>query len=246
MIQDGAKSPEERVRQEEDVRAVVQYCQNVVDCRRVQVLRYFGQSFSPEFCHKSCNNCVEMADTVEEDMADAAANAIGLVQDLLLSNPHITKSQCITVFRGGLVKEVKDRGYQHQRLFGVGAHMKREKVERLFDHLIALRAFDLETHQNQQGWNSLYITVSSIHPSEEAQRLFDDLVGSQVFFLSSKNRTINNEVQDKRRQIKAHAILTLCFNSLFDLELPVIYYLILIHTHVHAHLTIQWESQKNQ
>ena len=161
MIQDGAKSPEECVRQEEDVRAVVQYCQNVVDCRRVQVLRYFGQSFSAEFCHKSCNNCVEMADTVEEDMADAAANAIGLVQDLLLSNPHITKSQCITVFRGSLVKEVKDRGYQHQRLFGVGAHMKREKVERLFDHLIALRAFDLETHQNQQGWNSSYLTVSS-------------------------------------------------------------------------------------
>ena len=161
LIQDSAKSPEERVRQEEDVRAVVQYCQNVVDCRRVQVLRYFGQSFDSGSCHKSCNNCVEMADTVEEDMADAAANAIGLVQDLLSSNPHITKTQCIAVFRGSLVKEVKDRGYQNQRLFGVGAHMKREKVERLFDHLLAVGAFDLESYQNQQGWNSSYLTVSS-------------------------------------------------------------------------------------
>lgn len=42
--------------------SMVHYCENITECRRIQLLAYFGENgFNPEFCRKhpdvSCDNC---------------------------------------------------------------------------------------------------------------------------------------------------------------------------------------------
>jgi superfamily II DNA helicase RecQ len=159
LIQDGEKTPEEKKRQEDGVRAVVQYCQNEIDCRRVQVLGYFGQVFDRKDCHKRCNNCLENGDSVEEDMSKMAAKAILLVKDLLSRDKNVTKLHCLDVFRGANIKAIRDKGHDRVTLFGAGSTLNREQGERLFDHLLSLEGFHQVSVANKSGWNTLYMQV---------------------------------------------------------------------------------------
>lgn len=159
MVQDGEKTAEERKRQEDDIRAVVQYCQNVNDCRRAQVLSYFGQSFDKKDCKKRCNNCADGAEYVQEDLTEMAIKAIRLVKDLVGRDQHVTKLHCLDVFRGANIKPIRDKGHDRLDLFGAGSNLSREQVERLFDHLLNSEAFRQITVANKSGWNSLYMQV---------------------------------------------------------------------------------------
>lgn len=158
LIENGKCTFEEKGRQKEAVRAVVQYCQNEVDCRRVQVLGHFGQKFDPKKCNRMCDNCAENGDVVEEDMTEAAQNAINLVRSL--GSERVTKNNCVAILRGSKMKEIVNKGYDQQQLFGAGQHMSLEKVERLFNHLIHHGGLRLESTQNSMGWHNEYIKVS--------------------------------------------------------------------------------------
>lgn len=159
LIQDGEKTIEEKKRQEDGVRAVVQYCQNEVDCRRVQVLGYFGQAFDRKDCHKRCNNCLDSTESVELDMSAMAAEAIRLVKDLIGRDKNVTKLHCLDVFRGANLKAIRDKGHDRIPLFGAGATLSREQGERLFDHLLTFEGFRQISVQNKSGWNALYMQV---------------------------------------------------------------------------------------
>lgn len=44
--------------------SMVHYCENITECRRIQLLAYFGEiGFNPDFCKKhsevSCDNCCQ-------------------------------------------------------------------------------------------------------------------------------------------------------------------------------------------
>lgn len=159
LIQDGEKTIEEKKRQEDGVRSVVQYCQNEIDCRRVQVLGYFGQVFDRKDCHQRCNNCLDNADSEELDMSDMAARAIRLVKDLISRDKNVTKLHCLDVFRGANIKAIRDKGHDHVPLFGAGSQLTREQGERLFDHLLSSEGLCQVPVANRSGWNALYMQV---------------------------------------------------------------------------------------
>jgi superfamily II DNA helicase RecQ len=171
MIEEGDRdkegkrtSPEEKQRQKEDLRRVVQYCNNTSDCRRVQVLRYFGEIFDHGDCHKSCDNCVDNCDAIAEDMTDAAIDIINLVQSTLETTNRTTIVQCIDIFRGSKAKAILHKGFDRLPLFGRGSSMNREQVERLFHHLIGEDALDEDMVVNSSGWTNAYLKVCWRHP----------------------------------------------------------------------------------
>jgi bloom syndrome protein len=141
---------------------VVQYCQNKIDCRRVQVLGYFGQVFEPKVCQKHCDNCLDSSGSAEEDMTEVAVQAIRLVKDLLSKEKNVTKLHCLDVFRGANTKAIRDRGHDRADLFGAGSSLTREQCERLFDHLLNLEGFRQISVPNKSGWNNLYMQVRAI------------------------------------------------------------------------------------
>ncbi|KAJ7311138.1 hypothetical protein JRQ81_006741 [Phrynocephalus forsythii] len=66
--------------------SMVHYCENVVECRRIQLLAYFGETdFNPKFCKEypevSCDNCCKKQDYKLRNVTEEVKNIIRFVQE---------------------------------------------------------------------------------------------------------------------------------------------------------------------
>jgi superfamily II DNA helicase RecQ len=87
------------------VRRVVQYCMNNTDCRRAQVLGYFGETFLKKDCHKTCDNCMSGGNYEQRDVSAFAKDAIRLVQSME-RDKGVTMLHAVDVFRGSKGQKV--------------------------------------------------------------------------------------------------------------------------------------------
>lgn len=138
--------------------SMVQYCENRCDCRRVQVLAYFGETFSKEECENSCDNC--NSDAVFETMdftaqAHAAMNLVRRVQD-----QHVTLLHCVDVLRGAPSTKIKNLAHDSLQEFGAAKDIARGEVERLFYRLLMENALAEHNVINRRGFATQYLNVS--------------------------------------------------------------------------------------
>uniref|UniRef100_A0A452TW09 RecQ-like DNA helicase BLM n=1 Tax=Ursus maritimus TaxID=29073 RepID=A0A452TW09_URSMA len=66
--------------------SMVHYCENITECRRIQLLAYFGEKgFNPDFCKKypdvSCDNCCRTKDYKTRDVTNDVKNIVRFVQE---------------------------------------------------------------------------------------------------------------------------------------------------------------------
>ncbi|KAL1745446.1 P-loop containing nucleoside triphosphate hydrolase protein, partial [Schizophyllum fasciatum] len=78
-------SPAVIARQEEALRAVILYCNDISQCRRVHILRFFGETFEQNTCKKMCDNCANPVPLEDEDMTSEARSFVSFVQEVTRS-----------------------------------------------------------------------------------------------------------------------------------------------------------------
>ncbi len=145
-------------RQIQDVRLVMQYCENDAECRRVQLLQFFGEKFDSALCRRRCNNCANREVLVEQDVTREAHEAINLVQSLDAQN--LTQDQCRSIFQG---KAPPNKGsFNHYSFFGAGSHLAKDVAEQLFNKLLFHDVFREVSLQNGSGWHSMYLKVADL------------------------------------------------------------------------------------
>ena len=76
LISDGDGSHEQKERQMSMLNRVTAFCDNRADCRRAEILRYFGEDFSVAECKKSCDNCKAGLTFEQQDFSEYAIAAI--------------------------------------------------------------------------------------------------------------------------------------------------------------------------
>ncbi|EGN92022.1 hypothetical protein SERLA73DRAFT_99863, partial [Serpula lacrymans var. lacrymans S7.3] len=148
----------ERKRQQEEVSAVVQYCNNDVDCRRCLLLAHFGESFNLKDCHKGCDNCSRGGEIVKKDLTSDAIKAIDLLGQMLATVDNITANQLKDVFRGRNNQKVREHGHENLPLYGAGSQLELGMVERLLNKMLALNVFRNVTIE-VGGWPQSYLRV---------------------------------------------------------------------------------------
>ncbi|KAF1970345.1 hypothetical protein BU23DRAFT_538037 [Bimuria novae-zelandiae CBS 107.79] len=153
MIDEGDGSREQKQRQHDMLRNVIQFCENKSDCRRAQVLSYFSESFKKEDCQGTCDNCTSGAIFEERDLSRYAQKAIELVRKVHESN--VTVLQCVDAFRGA--KSAKIKKADVGEVFGFGADLERGDVERVFNHLLEQRALQETSVSNKMGFATNYV-----------------------------------------------------------------------------------------
>ncbi|KAK2524429.1 Blm [Columba guinea] len=140
--------------------SMVHYCENVVDCRRIQLLAYFGETnFNPNFCKDHpeviCDNCSRKKDYKSRNVTDEVKSIIRFVQEHCgqmgrinaKRNPgsgRYTLNMMVDIFLGTKSAKIQSG------IFGKGAAYSRHNVERLFRKLVLDKILD----------EDLYITAN--------------------------------------------------------------------------------------
>ena len=158
LIDNGEGTHEQKATQRANLRQVVQFCLNKTDCRRTQVLNYFGEQFNPERCHKTCDNCFAGVGIEKVDVTEEAQAAIRLVK--LVYKQSVTMLHCVDVFKGSGAAKIRERGHDQLSEYGKGSHMERGDVERLFQLLWTEQALGERYEANKVGFTNAYIKVS--------------------------------------------------------------------------------------
>ena len=159
MINDGDGSWEQKERQKQMLRNMVQFCENKSDCRRVQVLAYFNEHFSREKCDNGCDNCKSGSTFEMQDLTKDAKAAVRLVRNL--SKEKVTLLYCVDVYRGSKSKKIIDAGHDRLEEFGLGSDLERGVVERLFYRLVSEDAVAEFNFVNKAGFASQYIKLGT-------------------------------------------------------------------------------------
>ena len=158
---DGTEIQKER--QRALLQKVIQYCENRSDCRRKQVLAYFGEKFLEHKCKKTCDNCRSSVVLHSEDVTDLVRKVCKLI--LSLQRHHVTMVYCSDLLRGSRSKKITDS--HHDRLAEYGAIrswdkriMDRGDTERLMHKLVEIGILREDVVVNGMGFSNSYIMVS--------------------------------------------------------------------------------------
>lgn len=182
LIDEGDGTREQKEANKANVRRMVQYCLNEADCRRSQVLNYFGEKFEPKDCHKTCDNCRRATGGVLEDVREMAKAAVQLVSSIE-HDKGVTMIHAIDVFRGSKTakvgasplsclvawiaadqlfrrhSQIKQKGHDRLEFAGAGKLMARGDVERLFQLLASEGVLGERFERNGLGYTNAYVVL---------------------------------------------------------------------------------------
>lgn len=142
---------------------MVNFCENRTDCRRAQVLHYFGENFDREFCKRNrrfaCDNCLAETRWVMTDVTEDAREVARCVETLTQRRTNITANQLVDIFKGAANKKTMGQKFDSLPLHGRGKGYQRNDANRLVRRLI-LDGFLKEVIT----MNYLEMAMSYLHP----------------------------------------------------------------------------------
>ncbi|KAF4630535.1 hypothetical protein G7Y89_g7601 [Cudoniella acicularis] len=151
-------SDQQKERQRQMLTSMVNYCENRTDCRRVQVLAYFGEkTFTKEECQLSCDNCNSDAVFELTDFTAQATAAMHIVKQV--QDSHVTLLHCVDILRGANNAKIKSLNHHQLKQFGMAKDMIRSDIERLFFRLLMENALAEHNIINKSGFASQYLNL---------------------------------------------------------------------------------------
>ncbi|XP_006198489.2 recQ-like DNA helicase BLM isoform X1 [Vicugna pacos] len=170
--------------------SMVHYCENITECRRIQLLAYFGENeFNPNFCKKypdvSCDNCCKTKDYKTRDVTDDVKNIVRFVQEHSSSqgtrnikyigpSGRFTMNMLVDIFLGSKSAKIQTG------IFGKGSTYSRHNAERLFKKLILDKILDEDLFINANDQPIAYVM-----PGNKAQTVLNGHL--KVDFMETEN-----------------------------------------------------------
>ncbi|XP_019495797.1 PREDICTED: Bloom syndrome protein isoform X2 [Hipposideros armiger] len=170
--------------------SMVHYCENITECRRIQLLAYFGEiGFNPDFCKKypdvSCDNCCKTKDYKTRDVTDDVKNIVRFVQEQSSSQGtrymkhagpcgRLTMNMLVDIFLGSKSAKIQSG------IYGKGSKYSRHNAERLFKKLILDKILDEDLYINANDQAIAYVM-----PGREAQTVLNGRL--KVDFMETEN-----------------------------------------------------------
>ncbi|KAK2842256.1 hypothetical protein Q5P01_012456 [Channa striata] len=128
-----------------NLHSMVHFCENVMECRRIQLLAYFGElKFNKSFCKEhpdvSCDNCAKPNQYKMRNVTEDVKKIVRFVQEncekvgarfgKTAQQNRLTLNMLVDIFIGSKSAKIQTG------MFGVGAAYSRHNADRLFKKLV--------------------------------------------------------------------------------------------------------------
>lgn len=101
----------------DNLKMIVNYCENLTDCRRSLQLNYFAEHFTSEQCQENvrttCDNCARRDDFELVDVTDTCKTIVKSVRDMCQGNKRHSLIHMADVLKGANTARI--RSYAHER-----------------------------------------------------------------------------------------------------------------------------------
>ncbi len=154
MIDKGEGDRVQKQQQRDNLREVLQYCENKVDCRRQLVLQYFGERFDKSQCNRTCDNCERAMKVTIVDRTDYAVKALKLSE--ALPERH-TLNQLVDMFKGSTAKRYAS--LQDIPFYGAAADLSKTEAERILQSMLTNQVFATQCKSNAHGFVTSYLRI---------------------------------------------------------------------------------------
>ncbi|KAK9809882.1 hypothetical protein WJX72_001000 [[Myrmecia] bisecta] len=149
----------------DSLNAMVAYCEEQVECRRVMLLAHFGEtSFSATQCAGTCDVCATNEGQVfeERDMQPAALDVVRLVREM---GEAANMSLVMDTYRGGKSAEVRRHFYDQLDGHGRGKQYSKNDAQRLLRKMVVLKLLTEETSRLDNQYGSVTSVVKVNNPA---------------------------------------------------------------------------------
>nr|QNH68120.1 Bloom Syndrome protein 2 [Brachionus koreanus] len=126
----------------DNVRRVAQYCDNQTDCRRAQILEYFGEIFNREKCIRSkmntiCDNCklLETKKSKSIDMTEKVKFICNSIKHICLRE-DITLLHLADILKGSFNSKIVEKNHHTLEFHSKMDQFKKCDIERLLRKLV--------------------------------------------------------------------------------------------------------------
>ncbi|XP_066491804.1 recQ-like DNA helicase BLM [Tiliqua scincoides] len=198
--------------------SMVHYCENVVECRRIQLLAYFGETgFDSKFCKEhpdvSCDNCGKKQDFKPRDVTEEVKSIVRFVQEHCGEKGaggakrlmgRYTLNMMVDIFLGTKSAKIQSG------IYGKGAAYSRHNAERLFRKLVLDKILDEE----------LYITandqaVAYVQTGERACAVLSSTLQVE-FHMTESASSIRRQRASVTNVSQREEMVTKCLSELTD------------------------------
>nr|XP_008510865.1 PREDICTED: Bloom syndrome protein isoform X1 [Equus przewalskii]XP_008510866.1 PREDICTED: Bloom syndrome protein isoform X1 [Equus przewalskii]XP_008510867.1 PREDICTED: Bloom syndrome protein isoform X1 [Equus przewalskii] len=192
--------------------SMVHYCENIAECRRIQLLAYFGEhGFNPDFCKKypdvSCDNCCKTKDYKTRDVTEDVKNIVRFVQEHSSSqgmrnikhlgpSGRFTMNMLVDIFLGSKSAKIQSG------IFAKGSAYSRHNAERLFKKLILDKILDEDLYINANDQPIAYVM-----PGNKAQTVLNghlkvDFMETENYSSVKKQKALVAKVSQREEMVK--------------------------------------------
>ncbi|KAI1265946.1 hypothetical protein F5Y18DRAFT_383971 [Xylariaceae sp. FL1019] len=144
-------SAQQKERQMKMLNAVAGFCDNQSDCRRVEILRYFGETFDKAQCHATCDNCMCTDQFEKKDVTKYALAVLQIISSEKIDDKFlgkVTLAQCTDYLMGK--KKKSDYDAEVGEFHGIARTMAKHDIHRIIDRLIAEGALREDNIMNKR------------------------------------------------------------------------------------------------
>lgn len=151
-----------------NLHSMVHFCENVMECRRIQLLAYFGElKFNKSFCKEhpdvSCDNCSRPNQYKMRNVTDDVKKITRFVQEncekvgarfgKTAQQNRLTLNMLVDIFIGAKSAKIQTG------MFGMGGAYSRHNADRLFKKLVLDKVLEEDLYTTNNGQAVSYISA---------------------------------------------------------------------------------------